>query len=153
METTRGPNSHDELETSHARPGSQCEARTILRSRRTGLCELPAHPVRRVESAPKALDLFYKKIAATPEVSGFFTSKSVMDHARDKQLDHWSQLFSRELGAGYFEKAEQIGNVHARIGLAPTWYIGGYAMVLEQVIHAVVASSPSVGWPASASAA
>ena len=68
------------------------------------------------KSAPKALDLFYKKIAATPEVSGFFTSKTVMDHARDKQLDHWSQLFSRELGAGYFEKAEQIGNVHARIG-------------------------------------
>ena len=94
------------------------------------------------KSAPKALDLFYKKIAATPEVSGFFTSKTVMDHARDKQLDHWSQLFSRELGAGYFEKAEQIGNVHARIGLAPTWYIGGYAMVLEQVIHAVVAASP-----------
>ena len=94
------------------------------------------------KSAPKALDLFYKKIAATPEVSGFFTSKTVMDHARDKQLDHWSQLFSRELGAGYFEKAEQIGNVHARIGLAPTWYIGGYAMVLEQVIHAVGCAPP-----------
>ncbi|MBB4155462.1 methyl-accepting chemotaxis protein [Sphingomonas jinjuensis] len=78
----------------------------------------------------------------TPEVSKFFPSRHIMDHARDKQIEHWSQLFSRQLGSGYFAKAEQIGSVHARIGLAPTWYIGGYAMVLEQVIHGIVAASP-----------
>lgn len=92
--------------------------------------------------APAALGEFYEKIAATPEVAKFFRSPQHMDHARDKQFNHWVQLFSNEIGENYFSKAEQIGNVHARIGLAPTWYIGGYAMVLEQVIHEAIAGSP-----------
>jgi methyl-accepting chemotaxis protein len=92
--------------------------------------------------APEALADFYEKIAATPDVAKFFKSKQNMDHARDKQLNHWVQLFSNQIGENYFGKAEQIGSVHARIGLAPTWYIGGYAMVLEQLIHEAVASSP-----------
>ncbi|WP_066274262.1 globin-coupled sensor protein, partial [Blastomonas sp. CCH1-A6] len=92
--------------------------------------------------APEALADFYEKIAATPEVAKFFKSKQNMDHARDKQLNHWVQLFSNQIGENYFGKAEQIGSVHARIGLAPTWYIGGYAMMLEQLIHEAVASSP-----------
>ncbi|WP_116968693.1 globin-coupled sensor protein [Blastomonas sp. UPD001] len=92
--------------------------------------------------APGALADFYEKIAATPDVAKFFKSKQNMDHARDKQLNHWVQLFSNQIGESYFGKAEQIGSVHARIGLAPTWYIGGYAMVLEQLIHEAVAGSP-----------
>lgn len=92
--------------------------------------------------APDALDSFYQKIASSPEVSRFFTSRQTMDHARDKQFNHWVQLFSREIGESYFGKAEQIGNVHARIGLAPTWYIGGYATVLEQIIQSIIGESP-----------
>ncbi|WP_026091512.1 globin-coupled sensor protein [Blastomonas sp. AAP53] len=93
--------------------------------------------------APNALRDFYKKIAATPDVSRFFKSQTNMDHARDKQFNHWVQLFSGDVvGENYFAKAEQIGNVHARIGLAPTWYIGGYAMVLEQLITEATAASP-----------
>jgi methyl-accepting chemotaxis protein len=92
--------------------------------------------------AGNALSDFYSKISATPEVSKFFSSRQMMDHAKEKQLNHWTQLFSRDINEGYFAKAEQIGSVHARIGLAPTWYIGGYAMVLEQVIHKIVSESP-----------
>jgi methyl-accepting chemotaxis protein len=92
--------------------------------------------------ADKALGDFYTKIASTPEVARFFPTRQIMDHARDKQLNHWNNLFSREINDQYFAKAEQIGNVHARIGLAPTWYIGGYAMVLEQMIQKIVADSP-----------
>ncbi len=92
--------------------------------------------------APGALDDFYTKMSATPDTARFFTSRQTMDHARDKQFNHWVQLFSRDIGDGYFAKAEQIGNVHAKIGLAPTWYIGGYAMVLEQLIGEMIARSP-----------
>lgn len=91
--------------------------------------------------APAALAKFYDRVAVTPEAARHFPSRQVMDHARDKQLNHWTQLFSREMSDAYFAKAEQIGNVHARIGLAPTWYIGGYALVLEDVIQHIVAES------------
>jgi len=91
--------------------------------------------------APSALAHFYDKVRATPEAAAFFPSQQVMDHARSKQLDHWRGLFARQPDAGYFAKAEQIGNVHARIGLAPTWYIGGYALVIEEMIGSLLTSS------------
>jgi methyl-accepting chemotaxis protein len=58
----------------------------------------------------------------------------MMDSARDKQLQHWIGLFSGRVDQRYVSRAENIGHVHARIGLEPTWYIGGYATVLEQII-------------------
>ena len=95
--------------------------------------------------APAALTRFYARIAATPEVAGFFKSPAVMDHARTKQLEHWAYLFSHETDDAYREKAEKIGHVHARIGLEPTWYIGGYAMVLEDVLSRMINRRPA-GW-------
>src|SRR5690606_1782173 len=36
-----------------------------------------------------------------------------------------------------------IGQTHARLGLEPTWYIGGYALIAEHLIKAVVKEQ----WP------
>jgi methyl-accepting chemotaxis protein len=33
-----------------------------------------------------------------------------------------------------------VGEIHARIGLEPSWYIGGYALVLDQLIQTIVAA-------------
>ena len=85
----------------------------------------------------KALDDLYKKIKQTPEVAHFFTSDHVIEHAKSKQIAHWAGLFAGRMGPEYHANAEQIGMVHARIGLEPTWYIGGYASVLERVIKQI----------------
>lgn len=85
--------------------------------------------------APPALDKLYEQIASTPETASFFTSKKVMTHARDKQVQHWSSMFNGRADRTYFDSAEVVGNVHARIGLEPGWYIGAYAMMLDQVIN------------------
>ncbi|MGC6328605.1 methyl-accepting chemotaxis protein [Rhizorhabdus sp. FW153] len=90
------------------------------------------------EYASDALDDLYRHIAETPEIASFFASKKHADHARDKQLEHWRELFARRIDAQYFVRAERIGQVHATIGLEPTWYIGGYAAVLERVIERVL---------------
>lgn len=84
--------------------------------------------------APAALDSFYEKVRSTPETAGFFANEAVMRHARGKQVEHWDGLFSGQVSEIYFEKAETIGNIHARIGLEPSWYIGAYARVLSQII-------------------
>jgi methyl-accepting chemotaxis protein len=84
--------------------------------------------------APAALERFYAKILAMPETARFFPSDQLLRHAKSKQLEHWESLFAGELSAEYVERAERIGHVHARIGLDPTWYIGGYASVLEDII-------------------
>lgn len=85
--------------------------------------------------APPALDKLYDQIAATPETAKFFGSRQMMNHARDKQIEHWAGMFSGTVDRAYFDSAERIGNVHARIGLEPAWYIGAYASVLENVVN------------------
>ncbi len=85
-------------------------------------------------TGPKALDKLYARIAATPETARQFSSQSAMASARTKQIEHWQALFSGGATAAYFQRAEKVGKVHARIGLAPQWYIGAYASVLEPII-------------------
>lgn len=84
--------------------------------------------------APGALAKFYAKVRRTPHTAAFFSSEQMIEHAKSKQIEHWDGLFSGRLNGTYYAKAETIGNVHARIGLEPTWYIGGYASVLEEII-------------------
>jgi methyl-accepting chemotaxis protein len=38
---------------------------------------------------------------------------------------------------------QKVGKTHARIGLEPRWYIGGYATIVEHLIHAIVKAH----WP------
>ncbi|GAB4360864.1 MAG: hypothetical protein Kow0026_23500 [Oricola sp.] len=37
-----------------------------------------------------------------------------------------------------WDTARKIGSVHARIGLEPRWYIGGYCLIVEQLIQGVL---------------
>ncbi len=84
--------------------------------------------------AVPALDRLYERIGATPETARFFSSRQAMTHARDKQVEHWNAMFSGAPGSDYVARAQRIGDVHARIGLEPGWYIGAYASVLDEVI-------------------
>jgi methyl-accepting chemotaxis protein len=93
--------------------------------------------------APGALSRFYDKIGQTPDTARHFTSRAGMDTAKSKQLDHWRHLFGGEPGAAYLERATTIGLVHARIGLEPKWYVGGYASILSEVIEGIIKSSPA----------
>jgi methyl-accepting chemotaxis protein len=91
--------------------------------------------------APKILDSFYEGIRADPEQAAMFTSPAMMSSARAKQLEHWAELFSGTIDGAYLERAERIGLTHARIGLKPSYYIGGYAKVLADFIEREIGGS------------
>lgn len=84
--------------------------------------------------APHALKRLYARIEGTPAVAGMFKSSEAMRHAQAKQIEHWQSLFARPLDAAYLARAEKIGTIHARIGLEPSWYVGAYAQILEEII-------------------
>ena len=84
--------------------------------------------------AAAALDAFYAKVRETPDTARMFANDAAIAHAKSKQIAHWRGLFSGEIDDRYAASAETIGNIHARIGLKPTWYIGGYARVLYRII-------------------
>jgi methyl-accepting chemotaxis protein len=90
-----------------------------------------------------ALDAFYAQVRAFPETRAFFSSDSHIDTAAGRQQQHWGIIASANYGDDYVRGVRTIGQVHARIGLEPRWYIGGYALLTEQLVKAVVRED----WP------
>ncbi|WP_137151487.1 globin-coupled sensor protein [Devosia sp. FKR38] len=89
---------------------------------------------------PLALDSFYQQVRATPQTARFFASDEHMVRAKGAQVGHWANIANGDFNADYAAKVHAIGTVHARIGLEPRWYIGGYSLVLEHLIKAAVAA-------------
>ena len=92
---------------------------------------------------PLALDRFYDEVRATPAVRKFFSSDAHIEGAKKAQLGHWSAISSGNVDENYYASVRRIGEAHARIGLEPRWYIGGYALIAEHLIKEIV----SERWP------
>ncbi|WP_161981571.1 globin-coupled sensor protein [Aurantiacibacter suaedae] len=92
--------------------------------------------------APAALDDLYDTINARPELREKFRSAEHMNHAKQAQLSHWQALFAGKPDEAQVGRSRKIGFIHAKIGLEPSWYIGGYARVLGQVMRKMVGASP-----------
>lgn len=111
--------------------GIDGEARAALRSA-SGLV---------VKELPGVLDKFYDKVRATPDVSAYFSGNGQMDSAKSAQLRHWATIVSGNFDQQYIDSVRKIGHVHARIGLEPRWYIGGYAQLMEGLMRKMIAES------------
>jgi methyl-accepting chemotaxis protein len=85
-----------------------------------------------------ALDIFYDKIRKVPETAAFFRNDDHMKGAKRRQEEHWGIVGTADYTESYVDAVTKVGKAHARIGLEPRWYIGGYALVVEQLVHAVV---------------
>jgi len=120
---------------SHEAQTSIPEKLTAFSLHQDDLARFPAISRTIARFGPKVLDTFYDAVRADPVRSGFFRSGASMDMARSKQMEHWIDLFSGEIDHSYLARAEKIGQVHARIGLSPEFYIGAYASVLAQLIE------------------
>jgi methyl-accepting chemotaxis protein len=85
-----------------------------------------------------SLKTFYDKVRTTPQTSKFFSNEQHMATAKGRQEQHWGVITDAAFSEAYARAVRGVGQAHARLGLEPRWYIGGYAIVLEQLIHAVV---------------
>jgi methyl-accepting chemotaxis protein len=90
------------------------------------------------EELPKALDAFYQIVRKTPETARFFRSDQHVAGAKNAQLGHWASIAKGEFSTTYAANVRAIGTVHAKIGLDPQWYIGGYAIILDHLIKAAI---------------
>jgi methyl-accepting chemotaxis protein len=90
-----------------------------------------------------ALDAFYSKAGATPATARFFGEPGQVARAKGRQIEHWQVIAAADFGTRYADTVRAIGKTHARLGLDPRWYIGGYALITEQLLHSIVAAR----WP------
>ncbi len=87
---------------------------------------------------PEGLERFYHVIRQTPETRQFFSSDQHMKSAQKAQIGHWMAILEGRFDNDYTRRVQRIGNAHARIGLAPSWYIGGYSLLMAQLIAGIV---------------
>ena len=125
--------SHDSLKERLDFIGLDQQAREVLRELKPFLSE----------ALQSALAAFYDKVRVTPETCRFFTDEKHMAGAKSRQEQHWGVIAAAEYTQDYVNGVKKIGETHARIGLEPRWYIAGYALVIEQLIHAIVKKQ----WP------
>jgi len=92
------------------------------------------------QSVGPALDRFYSHATVTPETARHFKSASHIEHAKQKQVDHWNLIATGKFDMSYIEGVTRIGKVHAKLGLEPKWYIGGYSLVLEELVSSIIKS-------------
>ena len=92
---------------------------------------------------PVGLDKFYDRVRSTPQTARLFRSQAHIGSARSAQLKHWVNIANGDFSDGYAADVQAIGKTHARIGLEPRWYVGGYSLVLDHLIKAVLAEA----WP------
>lgn len=91
---------------------------------------------------PGIINGFYDHLGQWPNMSRMFRDAAAMNHAKQRQLQHWLSLFSGDFGPGYFESVQAIGKVHSALGLEPRWYLGGYALTLSRLYAALLESQP-----------
>jgi methyl-accepting chemotaxis protein len=94
---------------------------------------------------PKGLDRFYETVRSTPETRKFFASDEHMQGAKKAQIGHWEAIVDARFDADYARRVGKIGTTHADVGLSPRWYIGGYGILTDQLVHGIVAEF----WPKS----
>jgi methyl-accepting chemotaxis protein len=85
-----------------------------------------------------ALDRFYDRIGKSPQAGEHFSDSAQIARARGRQRDHWGAMAAGQFDASYFNRSRIIGQVHARIGLKPRWYMGGYALIAETLISGIL---------------
>ncbi|MFP4518635.1 MAG: protoglobin domain-containing protein [Oceanicaulis sp.] len=90
------------------------------------------------QALPAILDQFYGDIAKHPEIDEMFRSAEMRTHARQKQLEHWLRICDAQFGQDYLDSVARIGKAHARLGLKPNWYFGGYSKIAGGLMKAVI---------------
>ncbi len=85
-----------------------------------------------------ALERFYAEVRRHKATSRFFKDEGHMAAAASAQAQHWDVIARADFDSDYLERSKRIGSVHARLGLEPRWYLGGYALVADELISAVM---------------
>lgn len=94
-----------------------------------------------------ALDRFYAAAERHSKTGSFFRDRAHMASAKAAQQKHWQRLANARFDETYYASARRIGDTHARIGLEPQWYVGAYALVLENLILSLGQASTRGAWP------
>ena len=87
-----------------------------------------------VQARGRVLDAFYEHLLAFGETRSLLEDPRLVLRLKKKQREYFDGLFSGDYGWSYVTNRLRVGLVHQRIGLAPHWYVGAYAVYLAELL-------------------
>jgi rsbT co-antagonist protein RsbR len=87
---------------------------------------------------------FYEHLLSQPETRDYLHDPELVERLKRKQTTYFLELFGGRVDLGYVEDRLRVGAVHARLGVAPRWYIGAYSLYLDLVHRELFARDVSI---------
>jgi signal transduction histidine kinase len=88
---------------------------------------------------------FYRHLLSFPETQRLLRDPEVTKRLLTKQRQYLLSLAGPEIDAAYIETRRRIGEMHARVGLEPRWYLGAYALYHSLLTPMILASEDDEG--------
>lgn len=83
--------------------------------------------------AAEIVDELYAEMGKQPHLMSIITTHSTIERLKQTQLKYFLSLTSDTIDEEYIKTREQIGAVHAHIGLTPQWFLSSYVTYVRLV--------------------
>ncbi|MFY8107295.1 MAG: protoglobin domain-containing protein [Elstera sp.] len=120
---------HDIAKTIAITAQTRDERLRFLRISSSDLAELQEIRPLLLPHLSSIIDAFYDHLGKFSVMSAMIGSPDRIAQLKKAQANHWTALLSGTYDEEFFKRAARIGLAHAKIGLEPRWYLGGYCLV------------------------
>jgi len=86
---------------------------------------------------PAFVDSLYEHLLSFSETRALIKSDDMLARLKATQAVYFSQLTAGKYDAAYLDDRSKVGLAHARVGLAPSWYLGAYSQYLAGLLPLV----------------
>jgi rsbT co-antagonist protein RsbR len=90
--------------------------------------------------ADEVVEGLYRQFLQFEATRNFFPNAATLNRVKAPQKEYFLGLTRGDYGEAYLANRLHIGRVHQRIGLAPRWYMGAYAMYMQLALPRVMAA-------------
>lgn len=80
------------------------------------------------------IDDLYVHMLKYPHLQEILYDESILVRLKGMQKSYFKELFEGEYGEDYLVNRLNVGRVHHRIGLEPSWYMGTYSHYIELIV-------------------
>lgn len=85
------------------------------------------------DHATSIIEGFYEQVMAETELAGMILKNTTVERLKKTQVWYFQTLSTQDIDDEYVAGRASIGSIHARIGLASQWFLGGYAIYLRLI--------------------
>ena len=90
---------------------------------------------------------FYGHLLAHEETARFLSDPALVERLKQLQREHFASMFEARWDEDYAERRQRVGDVHARRGVEPQFFLGAYNLFLQFYLPRLLASGSRTSDP------